>query len=53
MEATCSSETSVDFQRTTRRYVPEDRTLQYFTLSNELNEINFLEHSPYGEASSR
>jgi hypothetical protein len=27
MEATCSSETSVDFQRTTRRYIPEDRTL--------------------------
>jgi hypothetical protein len=24
MEATCSSETSVDFQRTTRRYIPED-----------------------------
>jgi hypothetical protein len=23
MEATCSSETSVDFQRTTRRYIPE------------------------------
>jgi hypothetical protein len=28
MEATCSSETSVDFQRTTRRNVPEDRTLR-------------------------
>jgi hypothetical protein len=28
MEATCSSETSVDFQRTTRRYIPEDRTLR-------------------------
>jgi hypothetical protein len=27
MEATCSSETSVNFQRTTPRYVPEDRTL--------------------------
>jgi hypothetical protein len=25
-EATCSSETSVDFQRTKRRYIPEDRT---------------------------
>jgi hypothetical protein len=24
MEATCSSETSFDFQRTTRRYTPED-----------------------------
>jgi hypothetical protein len=27
MEAICSSETSVDFQRATRRYIPEDRTL--------------------------
>jgi hypothetical protein len=27
MEATCSSYTEVDFQRTTRRYTPEDRTL--------------------------
>jgi hypothetical protein len=27
MVATCSSETSVDFQRTTRRYSPEDRIL--------------------------
>jgi hypothetical protein len=26
MEAIWSSETSVDFQRTTRRYVPEDST---------------------------
>jgi hypothetical protein len=29
MEVTCSSETSVDFQRTTLRYITEDRTLQY------------------------
>jgi hypothetical protein len=28
MEAICSSETSVDFQRTTRHYIPEDSTLQ-------------------------
>jgi hypothetical protein len=27
MENVCSSETSVDFQRTTRRYIPEDTTL--------------------------
>jgi hypothetical protein len=27
MEATCSSETSVDTQRTTRSYIPEDGTL--------------------------
>jgi hypothetical protein len=28
IEATGISETSVDFERTTRRYIPEDRTLQ-------------------------
>jgi hypothetical protein len=27
MEATCSSETSVDFQQTTQHYIPEDSTL--------------------------
>jgi hypothetical protein len=26
MEAICSTETSVDFQRITRRYIPEDST---------------------------
>jgi hypothetical protein len=30
MEATYSSETSVDFQRTKRRYIPEDKTIQNF-----------------------
>jgi hypothetical protein len=29
MEVTGSSETSVDFQFATRRYIPEDRTLQF------------------------
>jgi hypothetical protein len=28
-EATCSSETSGDFGRSTRRYIPDDRTLQF------------------------
>jgi hypothetical protein len=28
MEAICSSETSVDFQRTTRRYIPDDSTIR-------------------------
>jgi hypothetical protein len=28
MEAICSSETPVDFQRTTQHYIPEDSTLQ-------------------------
>jgi hypothetical protein len=27
MEVTCSSETSVDFQRTTQRYIPKDRNI--------------------------
>jgi hypothetical protein len=27
MEVTCSSETLIDFQRTTRPYIPEERTL--------------------------
>jgi hypothetical protein len=30
MDATCSSETSVDFQRTTRRYIPKHRTLHVY-----------------------
>jgi hypothetical protein len=30
MEATCSSEMSVDFQRTTSHHIPEDRTLLVF-----------------------
>jgi hypothetical protein len=29
MDAICSSETSVEFQRTTRRYIPEDRIFPY------------------------
>jgi hypothetical protein len=29
MNEICSSETSVDFQLSTQRYIPEDRTLQY------------------------
>jgi hypothetical protein len=28
MEATCSSETLIDLQRTKWRYIPEDKTLQ-------------------------
>jgi hypothetical protein len=44
MEAICSSETSIDFKRTTRRYIPEDST----TLHNHCREnlksynINFI-----------
>jgi hypothetical protein len=34
MEATCSSETWVDTQRTTRRYIPEDGTLHNHRCEN-------------------
>jgi hypothetical protein len=34
MDATCSSETSVDFQQTTRCYIPEDRTLHNHCCEN-------------------
>jgi hypothetical protein len=34
MEATCSSVTSVDFQRATRRYIPEDRTQNKFVFDS-------------------
>jgi hypothetical protein len=34
MEVTCSSDTSVDLQRTTRRYIPEDWTLHNHRCEN-------------------
>jgi hypothetical protein len=34
MEPTCSYEISVGFQRTTQRYIPEDRTLQNHRCEN-------------------
>jgi hypothetical protein len=34
MEVTCSSETLVGFQRTARRYIPEDRTLHNHNCEN-------------------
>jgi hypothetical protein len=34
MGATFSSETSVDFERATRRYIPGDRTLSNKDISN-------------------
>jgi hypothetical protein len=36
MEATCYSETAVDFQRTARRYIPEDRRI----LLNPIEPLN-------------
>jgi hypothetical protein len=34
MEAISSSETSIDSQQTTRRYIPEDGTLQNYRCEN-------------------
>jgi hypothetical protein len=34
VEVTCSSETSVDVQRTTRRYIPEDKTIHNHRCDN-------------------
>jgi hypothetical protein len=45
IKAICSSETSVDFQRNTRCYFPEDGTLQgwcYFNVQNETHYTKFL-----------
>jgi hypothetical protein len=33
MEAACSSQTSADFERTTRRYIPEDITVHVWSLA--------------------
>jgi hypothetical protein len=45
MEATYSSETSVDFQRNTQRYIPEDSTLDNHRSKN-LKSWNFLVFTP-------
>jgi hypothetical protein len=42
METTCSSETSVDFQRTTLSYVTEDRTLHKHRCGNLRSYISSL-----------
>jgi hypothetical protein len=36
METTCFSETQVDFQRTTRRYIPEYITLQFLCIPRKI-----------------
>jgi hypothetical protein len=40
MEVTFSSETSVDFQRTTQRHIPEDR----MCLVNKIMNLRFLQN---------
>jgi hypothetical protein len=42
MEMTCSSETSIDFQRTTLHYVPEDRALHLLCC-----EILYFKNTPH------
>jgi hypothetical protein len=42
MEAICSTETSVDFQRTTRRYISEHRTLHSFNISAYIASCNWM-----------
>jgi hypothetical protein len=42
MDATCSFETSIDFQQTTRRYIPADRTLHNYRCENLSNPVPFL-----------
>jgi hypothetical protein len=49
MEAICSSETSVETQRTTRRHIPEDDNLQNHRCKNLKSYIV----SFYGEATQR
>jgi hypothetical protein len=59
MEVTCFSETLFGFQRTTRRYIPEDRTLSFLCIlliffvseiieikSVNLNAISVIRHGP-------
>jgi hypothetical protein len=52
METSCSSETSVEFQGITRRYVSEDRTLHstgslfdYFTIITTSYQLLWLDFS--------
>jgi hypothetical protein len=41
MEAICSSETSVETQRTTRRHIPEDYTLQWNPTSQKTHCLHY------------
>jgi hypothetical protein len=47
MEATCFLETSVAFQRATRRYIPEECTLNSFPVSRSLFALSIpVRHVP-------
>jgi hypothetical protein len=52
MEAICSSETSDDFQQTTRRYIPEDRTLTNYRCMSYKFILFILVWDAYGVAHS-
>jgi hypothetical protein len=45
MEATCSSETSVDYQRTIQSYIPEDRTLFFLYYAPCISHISLADYS--------
>jgi hypothetical protein len=47
MEATCSSETSVDFQRAKRCYIPEDRTLRIKTSLTKWHQKTLYFHQTF------
>jgi hypothetical protein len=49
MEATCSSETSVEFKLTTRRYIPEARTLQTIRCPSAELRITPWQHMGIGD----
>jgi hypothetical protein len=46
MEVPCSSETSVDFQWSTRRYFPEDITLHTVQCPSYVGRTDVTDHSP-------
>jgi hypothetical protein len=54
MEVICSSETSIDFQRTTRRYIPQDSILQNFSVSakNLITPVLLEMHGLYGDSNN-
>jgi hypothetical protein len=49
MEEICSSETTVDTQRTTRRYIPEDGTLHNHRCEN----LRSYKHEQYFEMTTK
>jgi hypothetical protein len=46
MEATFSSETSVDFQRTTQHYIPEDRSILMLIVHTDITVVGAYRFFP-------